>query len=106
VTDFVITWFKYLVYNLDLYLTVIVKVKLKRCHYFVFSAPDHKVVKVRESDGRFSDGAMSGVRCRSSSTFGLLTLFRLFLMISRPNLKIGHLRSKTRSQELKIEKSC
>jgi hypothetical protein len=31
---------------------------------------------------------------------------RVVLMNSRSSLKMGHIRSKSRSQELKIEKAC
>jgi hypothetical protein len=82
----------------------------------IFSSPEHEVVKVR-----YSDGAMSGVRRRASFVvnnwvvnslavtvlIGSLSNFvRMFVSIKyRSSLKMGYLESKTRSQELKIEKN-
>jgi hypothetical protein len=81
-----------------------------------FSSPDHKVVKVS-----YSDGAVSVICCRAlfvinnwvvnslavTVLIGSLSNFvRMFVSMKyRSSSKMGYLRSKTRSQELKIEKA-
>jgi hypothetical protein len=80
---------------------------------FFFSSPDHEVVKVRYSDGAMSDVVV----CRqqlsclyfSSHSFDWI-IIKLCQNVSlneiQAKLEYGSSSVNTRSQELKIEKSC